>query len=506
MRKKRHNKRTSFVLLTLLLISIILSVISTAKTEVYADSTTSFAETDVLQTEDSSTPAPDEENNISAPDKDNDIPVPDEDSAELLTVQEAEETEAETLISETEVNTFLVRFYDQDDTLLHEVSGVKGSPVEKPVEDPQQEGCVFSYWYLVDKHLQGDDLLPYDFEQKITGLTYLKAKYLPEQEDPSPEDLPEDTPEDLPEDLPEETPEDLPEDTPEDTPEDMPEDLSEDTTENTSGDLPGDTPEDMPEDTPKDLPEDLPGDTPEDLPGDTPKDLPEDTPKDLPEDLPENLSEDISNENHEISEELNIEQKAVVRLSVKLSVEGEEIQEGAYRALLTGSDLPEAGVAVSNEGEKFPFPELVFTAEDAGIHVFQIEALVEEPLPLHTYDLSKHEVRVEIIVEEDNQVIARVNYPQGADHILIAHSVQTNSPTVRVYVNLKPGQIIDYGDEVIFTAKMEDCGESPRIQWQYSSDNLTWTDIAGADDTELSVLITPSNATGYWRVSVTVTD
>ncbi|MGI6578821.1 MAG: hypothetical protein ACOX3H_01030 [Saccharofermentanales bacterium] len=495
MRKKRHNKRTSFVLSTLLLISIILSVISTAKTEVYADSTTSFAETDALQTEDSSTLAPDEESSssasdeesiISAPDKDNGIPVPDEDSAELLTVQKAEETEAETLISETEVNTFLVRFYDQDDTLLHEVSGVKGSPVEKPVEDPQQEGCVFSYWYLVDKHLQGDDLLPYDFEQKITGLTYLKAKYLPEQEDPIPEDLPENAPEDLPENASE----DLPGDTPEDTPENLPEDLSEDITENTPVDTPVDKPEDMPED----------------LSEDTTENAPEDTPKDLPEDLPENLSEDISNENPENSEELNIEQKAVVRLSVKLSVEGEEIQDGAYRALLTGSDLPEAGVAVSNEGEKFPFPELVFTAEDAGIHVFQIEALVEDPLPLHTYDLSKHEVRVEIIVEEDNQVTARVNYPQGADHLLIAHSVQTNSPTVRVYVNLKPGQIIDYGDEVIFTAKMENCGESPRIQWQYSSDNRTWTDIAGADDTELSVLITPSNATGYWRVSVTVTD
>jgi hypothetical protein len=75
-----------------------------------------------------------------------------------------------------------------------------------------------------------------------------------------------------------------------------------------------------------------------------------------------------------------------------------------------------------------------------------------------------------------------------------------------VYTNLQPDQIINYGDEVVFTAELENCGDSPRLQWQYSPDNETWTDIAGGNGNTFSVLITPSNATGYWRVAVTITD
>ena len=196
----------------------------------------------------------------------------------------------------------------------------------------------------------------------------------------------------------------------------------------------------------------------------------------------------------------------MVQLSVVLTVEGGQVSDGAYQVLLTGGELPETGITVANEGEEFPFPELVFTAEDEGTHVFQVEALVEEPLPLHTYDLNKYEVLVEVIVEEEGQVAANVIYPQEADHLLISHSVREKTPIVRVYVNLLPGQTIDYGDEVVFTAEMEDCGESPRIQWQFSSDSKTWTDITGGNETELAVLITPSNATGYWRVAVMITD
>lgn len=303
------------------------------------------------------------------------------------------------LLSETEVNTFLVRFYDHDGTLLHEVSGIKDYPVEKPEEDPQQEGQVFSHWYLVDEHLQGDALLPYNFEEAITGLTYLKAHYLPQQESQIPE-----------------------------------------------------------------------------------------------------------YSNNETKPSRNIRQETVVQLSVALAVEGGEIEDGAYHALLSGANLPETGVVVTNEGEAFPFPELVFTDEDLGTHVFYIEALAEEPLPLHTYDLERYEIRVEVLMQQDGHITALVGYPQDADRLLITHSVQTKLPTVRVYTNLQPDQIINYGDEVVFTAELENCGDSPRLQWQYSPDNETWTDIAGGNGNTFSVLITPSNATGYWRVAVTITD
>ena len=264
------------------------------------------------------------------------------------------EKENQTLISETEVNTFLVRFYDQDDTLLHEIPGVKGRPVEKPEQNPQQAGQIFSHWYLVDKHLEGDSLEPYDFERAITGLTYLKAKYLPYQEELQ-----------------------------------IPEDKENETHEN---------------------PEELPIESPEN--------------QDNHDILKESLNEDFDN-----TKKSDITKEIVVQLSVVLTVEGGQVSDGAYQVLLTGGELPETGITVANEGEEFPFPELVFTAEDEGTHVFQVEALVEEPLPLHTYDLNKYEVLVEVIVEEEGQVAANVIYPQEADHLLISHSVREKHPS-----------------------------------------------------------------------------
>jgi hypothetical protein len=328
-----------------------------------------------------------------------DLPTLDESAAEEQAKSEKTK-ESETLISEAEVDTFLVLFYNQDGTLLHEMAGVKGSPVEKPEQNPQQAGQVFSHWYLVDEHLQGDAFLPYDFERAITGPTYLRAQYLPQQQEPQ-------------------------------------------------------------------------------------------------------ISENPENEDAVFQ---NIAEEAAVQFSVALAVEGGQVQDGAYQALLTGADLPEAGIAVANVGEEFPFPELRFTAEDAGTHVFQVEALVEEPLPFHTYDLRVQEVQVEVLVEENGHVTAFAGYPQGADHLLITHSVQTLVPTVHVYANILPGQTIQHGDVVVFTAELEGCGESPRIQWQYSPDNQTWTDIAGGDSARLSIQITPSNAAGYWRAAVTITD
>jgi hypothetical protein len=218
------------------------------------------------------------------------------------------------------------------------------------------------------------------------------------------------------------------------------------------------------------------------------------------------MVDDSADEESEEEAEKVPAEEALVRLSVALAVEGEEAQDGAYQALLTGGNLPEEGIAVANAGDQFIFPELAFTAQDAGTHVFLVQALVQESLPLHSYDLRAQEIRVEVLADENGHVTALVSYPLEADYLLIAHSVQTRVPTARVHANLQPGQIINYGDEVVFSAEINDCGQSPRIQWQYSPDNENWTDIAGGNDVTLSVQITPSNASGYWRVIVTMGD
>ena len=42
------------------------------------------------------------------------------------------------------------------------------------------------------------------------------------------------------------------------------------------------------------------------------------------------------------------------------------------------------------------------------------------------------------------------------------------------------------------------------IQWQYSPDNETWTDIPGANDLDMDVVVTPENNLYYWRIMIYV--
>lgn len=42
------------------------------------------------------------------------------------------------------------------------------------------------------------------------------------------------------------------------------------------------------------------------------------------------------------------------------------------------------------------------------------------------------------------------------------------------------------------------------IQWQYSTDNETWTDIPGANDLDMDVVVTPENNLYYWRIMIYV--
>lgn len=44
------------------------------------------------------------------------------------------------------------------------------------------------------------------------------------------------------------------------------------------------------------------------------------------------------------------------------------------------------------------------------------------------------------------------------------------------------------------------------LQWQYSKDNVTWTDVKDAVGKTLSLTVTEDNYLNYWRVLVTVSD
>ncbi|MGI6696543.1 MAG: hypothetical protein ACOX6O_09990 [Christensenellales bacterium] len=485
-------------------------------------------------------------------------------AVEESTVEEAEEEPKveESAAEEPKAATVLVRYYGADEKLIREDKVVIGQAPPLPPLAPTVEGQVFVHWYLVNDKLSGNSSLKYDFNLPVRGGINLRALYVastpaaeesvkeepkaeteetPVVDDPAVKEPVEEAGEATAVDDPTaEEPEVKTEEAPmvddpaveesEEEAEEVPaadvpvvEEPVEEAEETPADDVPvEEEPVEETEEAPvvddpavkesEEEAEEAPAadepatEEPEEEAGEAAAtdDPAAEEPKEEAEEAP---AADVpaAEEHEEEAKEVPAEE-ALVRLSVALAVEGEEAQDGAYQALLTGGNLPEEGIAVANAGDQFIFPELAFTAQDAGTHVFLVQALVQESLPLHSYDLRAQEIRVEVLADENGHVTALVSYPLEADYLLIAHSVQTRVPTARVHANLQPGQIINYGDEVVFSAEINDCGQSPRIQWQYSPDNENWTDIAGGNDVTLSVQITPSNASGYWRVIVTMGD
>lgn len=485
-------------------------------------------------------------------------------AVEESTVEEAEEEPKveEPAAEEPKAAIVLVRYYGADEKLIREDKVVIGqAPPLSPLA-PTVEGQVFVHWYLVNDKLSGNSSLKYDFNLPVRGGINLRALYVAST--PAAEEFVKEEPKAETEETPvvddpavKEPVEEAGEATAADDPtaeeaevktEEAPmvDDSAVEESEEEAEEVPAadvlvvEEPVEEAEETPADdapAVEEPEAETKEAPTADAPAveelvEEAEETPavddpaseqleeeaEEAPaadastgeepvEEVEETPADDapVAEASEEEAEEVPAEE-ALVRLSVALAVEGEEAQDGAYQALLTGGNLPDEGIAVTNIGDQFIFPELAFTAQDAGIHVLLVQTLVQEPLPLHSYDLRAQEIRVEVLADENGHVTALVSYPLEADYLLIAHSVQTRVPTARVHANLQPGQIINYGDEVVFSAEINDCGQSPRIQWQYSPDNENWADIAGGNDVTLSVQITPSNASGYWRVIVTMGD
>ena len=87
-------------------------------------------------------------------------------------------TEEPTLISETEVTSFMVRFYGEDNAELYRFVAEKGDLISPYAEAPVLEGREFSHWYVVNAQLLGNPEIPYNFAMPVNGLVYLKAHYV----------------------------------------------------------------------------------------------------------------------------------------------------------------------------------------------------------------------------------------------------------------------------------------------------------------------------------------
>ncbi|MGI6691858.1 MAG: hypothetical protein ACOX63_13605 [Christensenellales bacterium] len=296
------------------------------------------------------------------------------------------------LVSETEVDTYLVRFYDAEGLVWHSLSVTFGQAVPQPDTTPDApEGLAFVHWYQVDRSQAGDETLAYDFSKPVTGLTYLKACY-------AGSDLPQ-------------------------------------------------------------------------------------------EELPPQPEEPAE------------AQSLSFAVQAGLILEGAELFDGQFAALLTGPGLPAGGVEAVNQGDFFVFPALTFTREHLGVHTYRVQAVVREPQRGYVYDQVVHQAQVVISLDEAGQLTAALAAP-----VVIRHAYTPDHALVRVYADVQPGRLLAVGDSVRFTAEAVNCGLHPRFQWQFSADNANWQDIAGATGPQLDIILTPANAAGYWRVGVTITD
>ena len=107
---------------------------------------------------------------------------------------------------------------------------------------------------------------------------------------------------------------------------------------------------------------------------------------------------------------------------------------------------------------------------------------------------------------DDKGLIPAIIVDVETSQVLIENAVTRPQSLVRVYANIKRGQTMKLGDPVRLTAETINCGENPRFQWQFSPDNITWTDVPGATASTLDIQLSAGNAAGYWRVGVTITD
>lgn len=323
-----------------------------------------------------------------------DVPVPDmppagePDGETPAPDAHAQGTEGDlTLISETGVDRYLVRYYGADGAMLFQATGTLGQPFAEPAETqqpPSPEGLRFAYWYQTNASLEGNPDSPYDFSAPISGLTYLKARFLPVG-------------------MPEESP--LP-----------------------AGSL-------------------------------------------------------------------------TLQARVALLYGNLSAGQFAFELLSASGEILQT---VKNRADgAIVFAPLPLAQEDAGkSFTYTMRQVIQEAEGL-TQDRSVFSVQARIFARQDGVMDAEVIYPED---VTFDNVFAGGVPFVQLYTSVKPGQTLAYGSVVQFLAVPVNCGMNPVIRWQFSADNKDWQDIAGADKPEYKVELTPQNAAGYWRVSVTIAD
>lgn len=109
-----------------------------------------------------------------------------------------------------------------------------------------------------------------------------------------------------------------------------------------------------------------------------------------------------------------------------------------------------------------------------------------------------------LVLDENGNPIVTVMLPAGSNVITSIYDQLDPNRRIDIYVSVGEGELA-FGVEakLIAVAIGYDMVEYS-LQWQTSSDNVNWQDVAGATQPELAVQVTEENYLDYWRVLVII--
>ena len=373
-----------------------------------------------------------------------------------------------------------------------------------------------------------------------------------EEPEAAPEEEPEVTPETEPETVPEEEPEVTPEEEPEIAPETEPEVAPETEPETAPETEPETEPEVQPEEPVKEA-EDEPADEPEEEPAEEPEEESEEEPEEEPEELDDDEEEEPAEEPEEEQpeEKTPVQKKAMIIVingessrhvydgtekvlntfvatsnqdffdESKIQVNGEigvaATNCGTYQFILDESNFSYndknviASFVVNNGWMKITPAEVTVTAnaisKDAGEPDPELTATViglygEDTID-YTLERNPGETVGEYIIDvtgKEKQGNYRINYVAGKFTI-------NGAPVVTIESSIPAGQPVYAGTEITLKAVAAGFGDvALTYQWQYSTNNVDWQDIEGANKQAYTYILLPENAAYRYRVFVNPVD
>ena len=333
-----------------------------------------------------------------------------------------------------------------------------------------------------------------------------------EEPEAAPEEEPEVTPETEPETVPEEEPEVTPEEEPEIAPETEPEVAPETEPETAPETEPETEPEVQPEEPVKEA-EDEPADEPEEktpvqkkamiivINGESSRHVYDGTEK--------VLNTFVATSNQDFFDESKIQVNGEIGVAATNC--------GTYQFILDESNFSYndknviASFVVNNGWMKITPAEVTVTAnaisKDAGEPDPELTATViglygEDTID-YTLERNPGETVGEYIIDvtgKEKQGNYRINYVAGKFTI-------NGAPVVTIESSIPAGQPVYAGTEITLKAVAAGFGDvALTYQWQYSTNNVDWQDIEGANKQAYTYILLPENAAYRYRVFVNPVD